>query len=167
MYFITTSAIKHLPIFSIDTIPEIILDNLEFYRKKYGFKLHAYVIMPTHIHLLLWVPENISISDILRDFKKYTSVQIKQILLETDSKYLPLLMEEGKKYKNQEFKLWQPRSDKVLIESENILGIKLNYIHQNPVRKNYVQYAEEYPYSSAIDYLTEKTGDLAIDPLIL
>jgi putative transposase len=44
------------------------------------------------------------------------------------------------------------RFDDVVIKSDRIMRIKVNYIHQNPVRAGLVQKGEEWPYSSARFY---------------
>ncbi len=40
--------------------------------------------------------------------------------------------------------------------SNAVIKEKVNYIHQNPVKAGYVFRAEDYVYSSAIDYSGEK-----------
>lgn len=167
LYFITTSVVKHLPVLTSKGGPKILIENIKFYREKYSFELNGYVIMPTHIHLILFVPENKSISDIMRDFKKYTSVQFKEKLINEHSKYLPIMKKEGRRHKGQEFKLWNNRSDKVAIVSKKVLKTKLNYIHDNPVRKGLVDKPEHYKYSSAKDYLTNEESEIVIDEINL
>jgi len=76
IYFITTTVANKLPIFFNNDLCEIILKNLNFYREKLSFAVYAYVIMPTHIHLLVQQLGEKNISDFMRDFKKYTSVEI-------------------------------------------------------------------------------------------
>ena len=165
LYFITTTVIEHIRILTDKPVAKIILENLNFYRSKYNFRLNAYVIMPSHIHLLLNIPETCSVSDITRDFKKFTSSEIRDHLIRVNSKFLPIFLSEGKKYPRQNFKLWMERSDKVAIVSRKILEIKLNYIHQNPVRAGLVEKAEYYLYSSASDYTTGKKGPIVVDKI--
>ena len=163
LYFITTTVVKHLPILTLKEVPEILISNLNFYRNKYNFLLNAYVIMSSHIHLIIWVPEIISISNIMRDFKKFSSMQIREKLIEKKSKYLPVLYFEGEKYQNQKFKLWMRRSDKFAIISEKILLTKMNYIHENPVRAGLVDKPELYLYSSARNYILDDDSIIRID----
>jgi len=162
LYFITTTVVDFQPVLTQPGIPEILFDNLDFYRKKYQFRINAYVIMPHHIHLILHLNAETSISNVMRDLKKYTSVKIHQRLRETNSPYLDRLLFRGNKA-GQKFKLWMDRSDKVIIVSWKILTIKLNYIHDNPVRAGFVSRAEDYPYSSAGFYLTGTAGKVEID----
>ena len=162
IYFISTTVINFQCVLTIPNIPEILIWNLEFYRSKYSFKINGYVLMPNHIHLLIHVKKTTSISDIMRDFKKYTSVEVRDYLKKTKSKFYPILAAAGRDV-GQKFKLWIDRSDKVAIVTEKVLTIKLNYIHENPVRAGLVQKAEDYLYSSAKDYLTNDKGLLRID----
>lgn len=88
LFFVTTTVVDFTKVFNEDSYSLVVIDNLNFYREKYGFKLIAYVIMPEHLHLIVWTKENISISSIMRDFKKYTSVQIKRKLQADNNKKL-------------------------------------------------------------------------------
>ena len=58
---------------------KIIINTLKYLLSEYKAKLFAYVIMPSHIHLVLYVPEGESIIDLMRDFKKYTSIEIRKL----------------------------------------------------------------------------------------
>ena len=50
------------------------------------------------------------------------------------------------------FQLWQPESHPVQLINNKIAHQKLDYIHYNPVEAEFVTKAEEWKYSSAIDY---------------
>jgi hypothetical protein len=50
------------------------------------------------------------------------------------------------------FQLWQEGSHPKIIESESILRQKLEYIHQNPVKRGYVSDPTHWRYSSARNY---------------
>ena len=162
IYFVSTTVINFQRVLTLPNVPEIIIRNLGFYRNKYSFKIHGYVIIPHHIHLIFYINRTTCISDIMRDFKKYTSIEVRDYLNKTKSSFYPILVAEGQKVE-QKFKLWMNRSDKVAIVNEKILAIKLKYIHDNPVRAGLVSKAEDYLYSSAKDYLTDNKGLLKID----
>ena len=61
------------------------------------------------------------------------------------------------------FALWQPRFDDLLIYSEKQFKIKVEYIHNNPVKDGLVNDAIEYPYSSARAWILEEPGLVPID----
>ncbi|MFV0500237.1 MAG: hypothetical protein ACK5MH_01425 [Bacteroidales bacterium] len=52
--------------------------------------------------------------------------------------------------------IWQEGFDCQEIYSIDYLQQKLNYIHNNPVKEEFVYLPEEYKYSSAIDYAGRK-----------
>ena len=58
---------------------------------------------------------------------------------------------EGKK--NQIFKLWMDRFDDLVIENDKTLQMKIEYIHNNPVKAGFVDQPEQWKYSSARNYI--------------
>jgi putative transposase len=50
------------------------------------------------------------------------------------------------------FQLWQPESHPIQLINNKVAHQKLDYIHHNPVEAGFVTKAEEWKYSSAIDY---------------
>jgi REP element-mobilizing transposase RayT len=75
-YFVTWTIVDGLPIFSEDLYRQIALDSLAYLRSHKKTELNAFVIMPSHIHAILWPNEGINLSDVIRDFKRFTSRRI-------------------------------------------------------------------------------------------
>ena len=164
--FVTTTVMNFSRVFGLgEQYYRILLDSLKFMLREHRACLIAYVLMPSHIHLLLYLPPGEHISDFMRDFKKYTSVRIRQ-RLEDDGQlgYLEKLHRNAVNKKDQRFKLWKDRFDDVVITTEKMLGIKIQYIHENPVRAGLVQKAEEWKYSSERDYQSGKQGLIDVTP---
>jgi putative transposase len=152
-FFITTTFFNFARVLSLgNRYYELLRDSLIFLLAKTSADLIAYVFIPSHIHLVIHVPVGRSISDFMRDFKKYTSVRIRQ-QLEIDGRegWIDELRRNAAG-RRHEFKLWFDRFDDVVIRSERVMAIKINYIHQNPVRAGLVSAAEDWPYSSARSY---------------
>ncbi|WP_353069329.1 transposase [Tunturibacter empetritectus] len=59
-YFITSATHNRRRLFQVDRHAQLFLDTIQHYRAKGHYKLHAFVIMPDHIHLLL-TPQTISL----------------------------------------------------------------------------------------------------------
>jgi REP element-mobilizing transposase RayT len=155
VFFVTTTIVHHDPIFGFGNQYYLILiESLKFVVSRYKAALFAYVFMPSHIHLVIAMPETRSISGLIRDFKKYTSTRIRQ-QLEKDGKSGTVkrlhMNAEGKK--NQIFKLWMDRFDDLVIENDKTLQIKIEYIHNNPVKAGFVDQPEQWKYSSARNYI--------------
>jgi len=51
------------------------------------------------------------------------------------------------------YQVWEEGFHPKLIQSEAMMFEKINYIHQNPVKKGYIEEAEHWRYSSAKDYM--------------
>lgn len=97
--------------------------------------------MLNHIHLLY---SSTDASGLIRDFKKFTSKELKKNIHDTEPNLFKLFHDE-----NGKFQLWQETNMPILIESEKVFMQKLIYIHNNPVKKNYVLKPEYWYWSSA------------------
>ena len=106
--------------------------------------------MPNHIHLIIIFNNQPLLSDFMRDFKKYTSRQIRFKI--RDDKHLDLLKMLFYNNGEQKFKIWQDRFDSKIILTKDMLLSKINYIHNNPVRKNLVEKDVDWKFSSARFY---------------
>jgi len=150
-HFITTTVVGYMKIFSLkNNYYNLLIDTLKFLINRDSAKLIAYVLMPNHVHLILHIPSGKSISDFMRDFKKFTSRTIKKNLKNRGLyNTLKKLTDKGGVKK---FKLWMDRFDDVIIYSEKVMETKMNYIHYNPVKAGFVKKITEWKYSSARNY---------------
>ena len=76
VYFITTTIVGWIDLFTRKEYCELVLDSLRYCQKEKGLVVHAWCIMPSHIHLIVSSTGNNELSGIMRDFKKFTSRQI-------------------------------------------------------------------------------------------
>lgn len=164
-YFVTTGTVKRLHLFRRDVSKRIIIDSLHHLRTTRQMKLFVFVIMPNHIHIIVQCREEYPLSDVMRDFKKFTARQIyHQFNTEGNNKVLEALRQEGEKVK-QEYKVWEDSFDARDIFSIEFLQQKMDYIHHNPCRPQWklVGTPEEYLWSTAGFYLAEKPCIIPID----
>jgi putative transposase len=151
-------------------IAGIILESLEYLRGEGRVKLFSYVIMPDHLHLIL-LPlqkdeKEQTISDIMRDFKKFTSKKIMDYLKKTmRTVLLGFFSRSARGYEGQQYKVWQDGFFDENVFTQDFLNQKIQYIHYNPVRKGMVTEPEDYPFSSAKNFVSEGEGDLELDEL--
>lgn len=155
-YFITTTIVRWMPVFREDEYFKIIAESLNYCFMNKGLKIHGYVIMLDHVHLLVSSENNLS--DIVRDFKSYTSKQILGLLKRKNEELMLEIfsMAASKKKRNQAYKVWQSGFHPIGIETDKFYLQKLDYIHMNPVRKGYVVKPEHWYYSSASFYAGTK-----------
>ena len=114
----------------------------------------GYVLMPSHLHALIGFSEVEKLSEFIQSFKSLSSRRIKQLKL---AKY------NNKLYANGMFSLWKPRFDDIIITSEKQFKIKLEYIHNNPVKAGLVAKASDWKYSSAADWYDNRQGLIKIE----
>jgi len=76
IYFLTLTVVDWIDIFTRPIYRHIIVDSLKYCQKEKGLVIYAWVLMSNHLHLIASNKEGFSLSDILRDFKKFTSKQL-------------------------------------------------------------------------------------------
>lgn len=74
-HFITATVVDWVDVFSRKIYKDCIIECLAFCIKNKGMILYSYVIMSNHIHIIVQSEEG-KLSDLLRDFKKFTSKTI-------------------------------------------------------------------------------------------
>ena len=167
-YYLTFQVVYWIDLFTRDKYREIIIDSLRFCLQNKGLEIFAFVIMSNHVHLIARSNKD-NLSDIIRDFKKYTSKQfIDEIDLSTESRkkwMLNLFQHTAKKQnKNGSYQVWTHENHAIEVFSNTVIWQKVNYIHDNPVRNKLVENSWDYLYSSARNY-ADMEGVLEITKL--
>lgn len=173
-HFVTTRTHENRPYFRNDEYTDILLEEVRFYSEEYGFDVLGWVIMPEHLHLLLWWDKEekpgLSISKIMQSIK---SGSARRIIDLTKSKGLEQVLQptrgEGrlqatqkdfavsKSHKrNLKYRIWQPGFYDFNVHSEKKLLEKLNYMHNNPVKAGLTLSPADYRWSSYRKYFKEK-----------
>jgi putative transposase len=155
VYFITTTLMNFDNIFSIGRDYNLILiDSLKHLLTENKSQLFAYVIMPSHFHMVSYIPRLQSIIDFMRDFKRHTSIEIRKLAGKERKYYLLERLSNNAEFsKNQNYKVWMDRFDDLIITTERMMGIKVNYVHYNPVKAGLVKKPEDWQFSSARNYI--------------
>ena len=156
-YFVTITTVGWVDIFTRKGQKLLIVDSLNYCQQEKGLIIFAYCLMPSHLHMICKADDSYNLSDILRDFKKYTSKAIiKKIQNEPESRrdWMLTIFSNACKHlkREQSYKIWQDGNQAKEIFSNQFLYEKLNYIHQNPVKDLIVANAEDYYFSSARNY---------------
>lgn len=116
-----------------------------------GLKVHAYVILENHLHLIV---QSEQIGKDLARLKSFIARALISYLIEHNVKtILDQLAFYKKAHKDDRaYQFWQEGSHPQLIHSDEMMRQKIEYIHQNPVKRGYVDLAYHWRYSSARDY---------------
>lgn len=160
-HFITCTIVEWLPVFTRPRYLDIITASLTFCRQQKGLRLHAYVILDNHLHLIVSADD---LSQVIRDFKRHTA---KEILAAASQENKQWLLKQFEFYKGVHkskslHQVWQEGVHPQAIITADMLRQKLDYIHYNPVRLGLVDHPEDWRHSSARNYL-DQAGVLEID----
>ena len=169
IHFITFAVVEWVDVFTRKTYCDIVLDSIRFCQVEKGLALHAWCLMSNHLHLIASA-KNENLSDILRDFKKYTSKQIIETIINNKQEsrkdwMLRIFKAEGSKnLRNKTYQFWRQDNQPQELYSPKFIFQKINYMHYNPVIAGIVERPEHYLYSSARDYhATKKCGLLDLE----
>ena len=150
-HFMTATVVAWLPVFSNPCFANVILNSWRFLQKQREIDILAFVIMENHLH---WIAVGPQLNKRVGEFKSFTA---KSIVEEMQKQQFQTLLQELKYYKlrhkaDQTHQLWQEGSHPQVIETEEVMWQKIEYVHNNPLRRGYVDDPMHWRYSSARSY---------------
>lgn len=150
-HFITCTVLHLMPLFTRVESVQILIDSLKHLQIADNLKIFAYVVLENHLHLVA------SSNDIAKSMKKFKSFTAKELLALLQKHNVKTILDQLAFYKKahkQEttYQVWQEGMQPKLIQSEAMMMEKINYIHNNPIKRGYVDEAKHWRYSSARDY---------------
>ena len=154
LYFCTLTVVGWADVFTRKRNAEVIIESLAYCQKEKGLELFAYVLMPSHLHLIGRVQEG-RLSDVLRVFKSFTAKRLLELIAnesgESRREWLMRLFREAAEGTNQNKALmfWQKTNHPIEITHEAMYDQKESYMHTNPVEEGLVTLPEHYAWSSA------------------
>jgi putative transposase len=161
LYFLTLTVVDWIDVFTRPAYRHLLLDSLRHCQHHKGLELYAWCLMSNHLHLIASAKEGTRLSDVLRDFKKFTSKALVQAIEQEPESRREWMLHRfafaakcNPKIKGYQF--WQEGNEAKEIHTNEFLLQKLHYLHQNPVRAEIVEEAEQYLYSSARNYAGRK-----------
>ena len=163
-HFLTFSCYRCQPFLARDRTRNWLIDSIRQSLIRHNFALWAYVIMPEHVHLLIWpMRDDYDISSFLKSAKESVAKRAVAYVRKMAPDFLPKMLDRqpsGRKC----YRFWQrgPGYDRNLWSPEHIWD-KIDYIHGNPVQRGLCQRPEDWIWSSAADYLGVRLGLLPLD----
>jgi len=158
----TFSTYRRQPFLTDGTFNKIFLKKLDAARKKHGFLVWAYVLMPEHVHLLI-PARKAHAKDILKSVKQPTTQAIVAHLKKNDSDLL-LKMVSGARRGDSPYSFWQVGGgyDRNVKKIKDYWGC-IEYIHMNPVRRGLVEGPEDWKWSSCRQYKGLSVQNFRVD----
>ena len=162
MFFITATITEWRPLLAEPRARDILLRDLEFYRVKYGCRILAYVIMPEHYHLIIDFQRPEDLHRWLHDLQLRTGNEIAKRLRDTA---LPEEPATYARHANGTSKLavWKEQARALGIISDVVIRTKIDYVHNNPVKRNLVDDPSLWPWSSWRNYCLDDDTVFCID----
>ena len=154
IHFVTFSCYKRRKHLQHDQAKRIVIGTMGSRLAMQQGLCLGFVIMPDHVHALLWFPETLQLSQFMSKWKELTSKTLKTILSDRFPNYWSQI--------DSSEPIWQPRYYGFNIWSRAKVEEKLDYMHLNPVRAGLVERAEDWPWSSDRWYLESRPVGLPI-----
>ncbi|MHC4563398.1 MAG: REP-associated tyrosine transposase [Planctomycetota bacterium] len=163
VHCLTFSTFERQPLFLEGRPPRLFLELLAKARERCPFRLFAYVVMPEHVHLVLQPLPQVAMRRVLWHLKRPMTAQVLAWARRERPDLLPKLADIQPSGKTtQRFWLRGGGYDRNLRSASDVHE-KILYIHENPVRRGLVARTEDWPFSSAAEWITGHKGPVPID----
>lgn len=151
IYFWTATIHKWQPLLTADSYKDIIIGSLSYLSRNAIMDIFAFVIMPTHLHLICRTNKNNGKETGRASFLKYTAHEFKKKLNRENPGQL-WLFDVRARNKGHEF--WQRDSLAIPLYTKQAAYQKLDYVHNNPLSGHWRLVTDpcKYNYSSASFY---------------
>ncbi|SNS36813.1 putative transposase [Granulicella rosea] len=142
-FFVTSVTASRRRLFQVEQNALLLMNVMQENRAKGRFRLHAFVIMPDHIHLILTPAVDVPLEKALQYIKGGFSFRLKSKLEVWEKSFAEHRIKDAMDYRHHS-----------------------NYLERNPVRKRLAERAEEFPFSSArhCDQVDDAPAHLAFKP---
>lgn len=159
IHFLTFTVVGWLDVFTRKEFNDEIVDSLNYCVSNKNLKIYSWCLMSNHLHLVCRAAFPIKLSDVIRDYKKFTSKKITSMIesgMVFESKrdwLLNMFTYAGRNLpKIKKYKFWKDANHAIYIYSPKFYHQKMAYVHLNPVNAGLVDQPEDWVYSSARDY---------------
>ncbi len=150
-YFLTCTIVGWLPVFTRPASVQIIYDSWQFLQQQGRMSLFGYVILENHLHFIAKAKD---LAKEVGDFKSFTARKIVDLLKASNASTIlaQLQWQKARHKKDRDYQVWQEGSQPKKIENEEMMVQKLEYMHNNPVKRGYVDDPSHWRYSSDRNY---------------
>ena len=157
IYFVTFTCYRWLPLIQLTAVYDEVYTFFSILNTS-GHQVLGYVIMPNHVHLLLYFKNNgQSLNTIIGNGKRFIGYEIIARLKQQEADAVLAKLKEGvskvKKVRAHLHQLWQGTFEVKECRTEPFVLQKLNYIHANPCSGKWRLSNATYEYEhSSVDY---------------
>lgn len=162
LYFVTLTVVDGIDLFTRRYYNDFIIENQAWCQQKANLNIFACVIMTNHIHMVANVSDG-SLGDVLGRFKSFTSKELYKMIAgnveESRREWMLKAFDYAGKHNplNEKHQPWANGNYPVLLYTPAVIGQKIDYVHENPVRAGFVRSAQDY-WEREIKTRTRKFG---------
>jgi putative transposase len=153
-YFVTFSCYRRRRLLDDDQAKGVVIHFLAVQLTNQQGSCLGFVVMPDHVHALVWFGGEARLSLFMNQWKRRSSMQLKRLYRDRLPAYAASVELDGP--------MWQPKYYVFNVHSARKTKEKLDYMHNNPVKAGLVQHPQDWPYSSARWYLMRKSVGVPI-----
>jgi len=170
-HFWTASCYRRLTFFWHDTMKRVVVDALRGLQDRFGICLIAYVVMPEHVHVVLYPHSRgddrpVPVSQLWHAFKQHVGFHGKECLRSVWRQQGRLWSEPLNVWANDpqdKKQIMHTRGYDFNIDRQDTLIQKIEYCHKNPVTRGLVAHPKDWPWSSFRFYESCDQSDLRMD----
>jgi len=150
-HFLTCTINDGWPVLARPPAARVVLNALQHMQEARRMRLYAYVVMENHLHL---VAEAAHLSREIQAFKSFTAHRIVAVLTECGATHALTMLRHSKRAcrNDRTYQVWRTCNYPKQLVDTAMVKQKIAYIHDNPVRRGYVDEATHWRYSSARNY---------------
>jgi len=155
-HFVTSTVVGWLPVFTTAVRCTILTDSLEYCRAHKKLKIYAWVILDNYWHAIMAAP---NLPQVLADLKRHTAQKILEQLKDESCEWL---LDQFSSFRaahktESQHQFWQEGFHPQEISDDETMRQKLDYLHDNPVKRGLVAGPEHWRYSSAHEWCVGAT----------
>ena len=159
-HFITFSCNGRRKLLNQDRCKRIVIAHLEKIRSNLDCRCFGFVIMPEHVHALIWFQDEGMLSHFAQEWKRQSSIAITECFRRMSNPVLDYI-----KRQDGSHRVWQRKYYDFNVFTPGKAIEKLNYMHNNPVTRGLVKSPEDWPFGSARWYANRTPVGVKIAPL--
>jgi REP element-mobilizing transposase RayT len=162
-HFVTGTIVAWLPVFTTAARCDILVESLAYCREQKGLRIHAWVILDNHFHAILAAPD---LSRTIADMKRHTAQRLMEMLKQQGCDWLINQFHYfcAAHKATSDRQVWQEGVHPQAMVTDEIMLQKIDYIHNNPVKRGLVNLPEHWRYSSAHEHMEGAVPLLRCDP---
>jgi putative transposase len=159
--FITFCCYHRYQLFIYDDVRNIFIESLKHILIRHRIKILAYVLMPEHVHMVLFPPDHLKLGRIIGTLKSFSGFKSLAYLSNNKPETIKLLQRfDGSKTK---LAFWQKRCYDHNCRTVETSLEKIKYCHKNPVHRGLVEDPADWAWSSYNWYMGKRDVPLEMD----